>query len=148
MAKVCFVQKILKDTDFKNGKEKVDFYILKALVDLGFKVDVFCIKNRLTQNYKIKAKNSININQNFAKLSTQLSLLEIENCINFNCLMDNQNLFTVVEIKPTTYKVYEKTDSECKGFMDGRTNQFLNKKEFKKEILKNIFYSLLLHVNI
>ena len=53
MTKICLIQKELKDKNFLNGGEKVNFQILKALGESEFEVDVFCVKNNLKRKYKV-----------------------------------------------------------------------------------------------
>jgi len=47
--KIALIQKELKDKNFKNAEEKVNFQILKALSESDCEVDVFCIKNSLSK---------------------------------------------------------------------------------------------------
>jgi len=53
MLKICLIQDVLKDSDFSNGGEKVNYQILKALSESDFVVDVFCIKNCLKNDLKL-----------------------------------------------------------------------------------------------
>ena len=53
MIKIGLIQRELKDSDFVNGGEKVNFDILRALCDSGFCVDVFCAVNNMKKKYNI-----------------------------------------------------------------------------------------------
>lgn len=52
MTKICLILKEIKDNNFNNNEEKINFLIFKALLENSYLVDVFCIKNNLEQNYK------------------------------------------------------------------------------------------------
>lgn len=54
MPKICLIQKVLKDTDFANETEQINFYILKTLAESDFDVDVFCVEDRLEKRLKFK----------------------------------------------------------------------------------------------
>ncbi len=54
MVKICFIQKELKDKNFLNSGEKINFQILKALCDSSFFIDIYCIKNYLSKKYAIE----------------------------------------------------------------------------------------------
>ena len=54
MLKICLIQNELKDDEFRNDGEKLNFLIMKALSDSGFQTDLFCVKNNLKNEYPLQ----------------------------------------------------------------------------------------------
>ena len=86
MLKICLIQNELKDDDFQNGGEKVNFYILKTLSEAGFKVDVFCVKNSLKNKYPLSNITELAVD-NFAQ-----NVFSIVNKLNYDLTFSTEYL--------------------------------------------------------
>lgn len=52
--KAAFLFYVLRDSGFQSGGEKVNFYIIKAISELGYDVDVYCVHNYVDNSEYIK----------------------------------------------------------------------------------------------
>ena len=81
MAKVCLIQKELKDKNFSSGAEQIDFQILKSLAESDYELEVFCQNNNLSK--KIKSTKVLELSEEYFFQTAFSTIIIFANSIGF-----------------------------------------------------------------